>query len=162
MSGAVVGVGASRGCPPTELEALVEAGLAAAGVAPEQVHVLASVDVKGDEPAILALAAAHGWTLRLFPAPQLAGVPVPTPSATVARHVGTPSVAEAAALLAAGARAELVLAKQRSAHATVAVALPPARRSRPQAPRRVEGRLVVAMRPLVVPRRPGVEEEHSR
>ena len=116
-----VGVGASRGCPAAELAALVDAGLRAADLAAEQVHVLASADVKADEPAVLALAAARGWRLQTFPAQHLAAVAVPTPSATVARHVGTPSVAEASALLAA-APAELLVAKQRSAHATCAIA----------------------------------------
>jgi cobalt-precorrin 5A hydrolase/cobalt-precorrin 5A hydrolase/precorrin-3B C17-methyltransferase len=117
-----VGVGASRGCPEIELEALVDGALGAAGVGPDNVDVLASATVKADEPAVLALAAAHGWAVRFFGAQALAAVAVPTPSATVARHVGTPSVAEAAALLAAGDGAELVLVKQRSAHATCAIA----------------------------------------
>jgi cobalt-precorrin 5A hydrolase len=115
-----VGVGASRGCPENELEDLVAGALAHAGV--EQVDVLASADVKADEPAILALAARHGWRFVTFPASALVAVPVPTPSATVAAHVGTPSVAEAAALLAAGDGSELVILKRRSAHATCAVA----------------------------------------
>jgi cobalamin biosynthesis protein CbiG len=118
-----VGVGASRGCPVSELEALVEAGLLVAGVRAERVDVLASVDVKGDEEAVLALSRSRGWGLVLFGADELADVAVPTPSALVARHLGTPSVAEAAALLAAGAGASLALRKQRSAHATVAVAI---------------------------------------
>ncbi|WCB93023.1 Cobalt-precorrin-5A hydrolase [Baekduia alba] len=118
----VVGVGASRGCPPIELEALVDASLDAAGVAAAEVMVLASVDVKGDEPAVLALAAARRWSLRFFAPAALGAVAVPTPSPVVARHVGTPSVAEASALLAAGVGAELVLAKQRSRHATCAIA----------------------------------------
>lgn len=115
-----VGVGASRGCPEGELEDLVATALAEAGV--EQVDVVASADVKRDEVAIVALA--QRWDARFvtFPAERLAQVPVPTPSATVAAHVGTPSVAEAAALLAAGAGAELMILKRRSAHATCAVA----------------------------------------
>ncbi|HWH93382.1 MAG TPA: cobalamin biosynthesis protein [Baekduia sp.] len=117
-----VGVGASRGCPAVELEALVDAGLAAIGLRPVEVMVLASAELKGDEPAVLALAAAHGWALRLFGTGALAGVAVPTPSAAVARYVGTPSVAEAAALLAAGDGAAIVLAKQVSRHATCAIA----------------------------------------
>jgi cobalt-precorrin 5A hydrolase/cobalt-precorrin 5A hydrolase/precorrin-3B C17-methyltransferase len=115
-----VGVGASRGCPESELEDLVAGALADARV--EHVDVLASADVKRDEPAILALAAGHGWRFDTFPADVLAAVPVPTPSATVAAHVGTPSVAEAAALLAAGPGSELMILKRRSAHATCAVA----------------------------------------
>ncbi|CAB4901917.1 unannotated protein [freshwater metagenome] len=101
----VLGVGASRGCPASELAALVDDALSAAGAVREQVVLVASADVKADEPAILALAAALGVPTRFFPAHELAGVPVPTPSAIVAGHVGTPSVAEAAALLAAGERA---------------------------------------------------------
>jgi cobalt-precorrin 5A hydrolase len=119
-----VGVGTSRDCPAIELEALVDGGLAAAGLALVDVDVLATATVKGDERAVLALAAAHGWPLQLYAADALAAVAVPTPSATVARHVGTPSVAEAAALLAAGGgrAAELLLTKRRSTHATCAIA----------------------------------------
>jgi cobalt-precorrin 5A hydrolase len=117
-----VGVGASRGCPPAELAALVTAALHAADLTVRDVAVLASADIKADEPAVLALARTCGWPLRTFPAAALAAVAVPTPSATVARHVGTPSVAEASALLAAAPAAELLVHKQRSAHATCAVA----------------------------------------
>jgi cobalamin biosynthesis protein CbiG len=117
-----VGVGASRDCPAIELEALVEVALGLAGLAVGDVDVLATATVKADEPAVLALAQTHGWPLRLYDAPALAAVAVPTPSGVVARHVGTPSVAEAAALLAAGAAARLLLTKRRSAHATCAIA----------------------------------------
>jgi cobalt-precorrin 5A hydrolase len=112
-----VGVGASRGCPKSELEDLVGAALGEAGLSRDDVDVFASVDVKADEPAVFALG-----TLRLFSARALARVPVPTPSAVVAAHVGTPSVAEAAALLAAGEGARLLVDKRRSAHATCAIA----------------------------------------
>jgi cobalamin biosynthesis protein CbiG len=117
-----VGVGASRGCPAAELEDLVAAALAAARLEADAVEVLASAEVKAGEPALLALAVARRWPLRFYSAGRLAAVAVPTPSAVVARHVGTPSVAEAAALLAAGDGAALVVAKRRSAHATCAIA----------------------------------------
>ena len=51
----------------------------------------------------MQLAAQHGWPLQWYSAAQLAAVPVPNPSATVQRYMGTPSVSEAAALLAAQA-----------------------------------------------------------
>jgi cobalt-precorrin 5A hydrolase len=114
-----VGVGASRGCPERELEDLVAAALDEAGLAWRDVDVVASAEVKADEPAVLALAARRRY---FFAADALARVPVPTPSAVVAAYVGTPSVAEASALLACGEGAELLVAKRRSAHATVAVA----------------------------------------
>jgi cobalt-precorrin 5A hydrolase/precorrin-3B C17-methyltransferase len=60
-----------------------------------------------------------------FTAQELATVIVPNPSAVVAGAVGTPSVAEAAALLAAEPDGELVVPKYRSSHATVAIARRP-------------------------------------
>ena len=68
---------------------------------------------------MLAAAEHFGVPLKTYAAEALAQVDVPTPSAIVARHVGTPSVAEAAALLS-GTR--LLVPKTRSEHATCAVA----------------------------------------
>jgi len=83
---------------------------------------VATVDRKAGEPAIVELAAALGVGLRLLPAEVLAAQPVPNPSPVVEAAVGTPSVAEAAALAGAGPGAALVVEKHRSADATVAVA----------------------------------------
>ncbi|MDQ2726234.1 MAG: precorrin-3B C(17)-methyltransferase, partial [Actinomycetota bacterium] len=60
--------------------------------------------------------------VRSFTAAQLASVQVPNPSEVVAAEVGTASVAEAAALLAAGPGADLVVTKRKGGTATVAVA----------------------------------------
>jgi cobalt-precorrin 5A hydrolase/precorrin-3B C17-methyltransferase len=119
----VLGVGSSAGAPASEIAALVDATLADAGLARASVVAVATIDLKRDEPGIVALI----WPLRTFPAEALRAVAVPNPSAVVDGAVGTPSVAEAAALLAAGDDAELVVTKRSSAHATVAVA----RRARP-------------------------------
>lgn len=116
----MVGAGCSRGCSPDELAALVDAALADAQLVAADVVALATVDLKGDELAMLALAEQRGWRLDLHPAQDLSRVPVPSPSPTVARHVGTPSVAEAAALLSSGG--VLVAPKRKSAHATCAIA----------------------------------------
>jgi cobalamin biosynthesis protein CbiG len=117
----VVGVGCSLNCPPAELLALVDATLAEAGATPADVAALATVDRRVNEPAMVQTAAHHGWPLRTFPADELATIEVPTPSAVVAAHVGTPSVAEAAALRTANA-STLVVRKRRSPHATCAIA----------------------------------------
>jgi cobalt-precorrin 5A hydrolase/precorrin-3B C17-methyltransferase len=124
----VVGIGSSSGAEPDGIAELVAGALMAAGLSPEAVGLVASVDLKRDEPGIVALAAGLDVELRTFPAESLAAVDVPTPSPVVEAAVGTPSVAEAAALLAAGPGAELVVTKQRSPEATVAVA----RRARPE------------------------------
>ncbi len=96
-----LGIGCERDTSLPVLERLVAEGLEQQGLAREAVAGLASIDRKGDEPALLALAERHGWPLRLYDAPTLAAVAVPHPSEAVAREMGTPSVAEAAALQAA-------------------------------------------------------------
>ena len=114
----VAGVGASTGAPAHAVAALLDAALDDAGLARASVAEVATLDRKATEPALQAL----DLPLRGFGADALRAVDVPTPSAVVAEAVGTPSVAEAAALLAAGPGAELVVNKQANAVATVAIA----------------------------------------
>jgi cobalt-precorrin 5A hydrolase/cobalt-precorrin 5A hydrolase/precorrin-3B C17-methyltransferase len=113
----VVGVGCSLGCADEELRALVDAALATTR---GTVVGVVTVDRRAHEPCVVALATHFGVSLQTYPAAKLAAIEVPTPSHVVAHHVGTPSVAEAAALLAT--RGELVVTKRRSAHATCAIA----------------------------------------
>ena len=141
----VVGIGASSNASADEILALVDESLAAAGFSPLSVTAVASVDAKSEEPGLLAAARSRGWQLRFFTAAQLAAVDVPHPSEVVRAAVGTPSVAEAAALLAAGPGATL-FGKRKSAMATAAVAR-----------RRPRGRLAVVglgpgARDLLAPR----------
>lgn len=116
----VVGAGCSLGCPADELLGLIEQVLVGADVAREHVTALATIDARSREPAFVAVAARTGWTVRTHSAAALATIQVPTPSELVAAHVGTPSVAEAAALLTAR-RGRVAVAKRRSAHATCAL-----------------------------------------
>lgn len=120
----VVGVGSSRGVSSAEVGRLMDAALADAGLSPLAVHTVATVDAKADEAGIHEAAAARGWTVVCIPADQLADASVPNPSEVVRGAVGTPSVAEAAALHLGG---ELVVEKRRSQMATVAIARRPTR-----------------------------------
>ncbi|MGX1761522.1 cobalamin biosynthesis protein [Streptomyces lydicus] len=122
----VAGVGARRGVPVAEVLELITASCAAAGYAVRQVVALATVAAKADEPGLTGAARELGVPLRSFPAAALAVVPVPEPSAAAAAAAGTPSVAEAAALLAAGPGAVLAAGKRKSspARATCALAVP--------------------------------------
>ena len=95
-----IGLGCDRGTPLATVQQCLQQALALAGGTQADVAVLASIEAKADEAAFLQLAAQHGLPLHWYSAAQLAAVPVPNPSATVLRHVGTPSVSEAAALLA--------------------------------------------------------------
>jgi len=120
----VVGVGASSDAPALEAAELLAGALADAGLSPLSVGEVATVDKRAGDATVTAL----GLPVRSFGAKALAGVEVPNPSEVVRSAVGTPSVAEAAALLAAGPGAQLVVTKHAGAHTTVAVA----RRRRPR------------------------------
>ena len=115
----VAGVGASRGVTAEEVLGLLDEALAVGGLSRDSVTALATVEAKAAEEGIVAAARQGGWSLRSYPAGQLAAVDVPNPGEAALAAVGTPSVAEAAALTCGG---ELVVAKRKSAMATVAVA----------------------------------------
>ncbi|MEU2728336.1 precorrin-3B C(17)-methyltransferase [Streptomyces griseoviridis] len=108
----VVGVGASKGAPADEVLALIGGALAEAGLSVTSVAELATVDAKSKEPGLLAAAERLGVPLVTHPAEELARIDVPNPSAAPLAAVGTPSVAEAAALAGGG---ELVVPKRKSA-----------------------------------------------
>jgi cobalt-precorrin 5A hydrolase len=83
---------------------------------------LASVDLKADEPGLLALADTLKIELTFYTREQLSTVvQVPTPSAMVKKHIGVQSVCEAAALLATH-RGRMIVPKQKTANVTLAVA----------------------------------------
>ena len=84
------------------------------------VRTVATIDVKRDEP-VVKLLQSQGFDVQFYTADQLAAVPVPTPSDVVTSHVGTPSVSEAAAILAADG-GPLVVSKKKGEKFTVAVA----------------------------------------
>ena len=84
----------------------------------------ATIDLKADEPVVKLLQEEEGYPVTFYTAEQLAAVSVPTPSQTVADHVGTPSVCEAAALLASG-QGHLLVTKQKGQQWTYAVAIDP-------------------------------------
>jgi cobalt-precorrin 5A hydrolase/precorrin-3B C17-methyltransferase len=123
----VVGIGTTTEATADDVEALVRRTLAEAALSPQAIEAIATIDRRAAHPAVVALAAARDLPIRSYGPALLGSVAVPHPSAVVAAAVDTPSVAEAAALLAAGAGAELAVPKQRGERATVAVA----RRARP-------------------------------
>ena len=139
-----VGVGCERGCDADELVALVRETLQASDLAEAAVGAVVSLDLKMDEPAVHAAAAALGAPARFFDAARLeAETPrLATPSDAVYREVGCHGVAEGAALAAAGAAGRLLAAKRKSARATCAIAEAPAPLD-PDAVGRRRGRLAV-------------------
>ncbi|WKJ91954.1 cobalamin biosynthesis protein [Methylomonas montana] len=105
----MLGVGCDRDTSLATLQTAVAQALALAGLDIASVAGMATIDKKNDEVAILQLAERHGWPLHFYSAAQLALVSVPNPSETVRKYMGTPAVAEAAALLAADATMQALL-----------------------------------------------------
>ncbi len=140
----MLGVGCERDVAAETAVDAVRSALAAAGLAAGSVAAVGSIDLKADEPALHAVAAALGVPLRFFSATALeAETPrLENPSDLVFRTVGCHGVAEAAALALAGADAALAMPKRAADGVTVAVA----RADRPVAadlPGRAPGHLSV-------------------
>lgn len=126
----IAGMGASFGVSVQEARALLDLALDQLGLDPSAVTAIATVDSKAREQGLVELADSLGVALVLHSKSELAKVAVPHPSPAVDAALGTPSVAEAAALLGlpgwrAGhpsAAVELLVAKTASPRATVAIA----------------------------------------
>lgn len=121
----VVGIGCNSGTPREEIEREVDAVLGEAALSPRSVRELATIELKKDEPGLVAYASARGLPLRAFDARTINEEAPPFErSETVFRHVGVYGVSEPAAMLAAGAGTCLVR-KQKRGNVTIAVARVP-------------------------------------
>ena len=115
----VAGLGFKR---DVTLASLREALLAAGG--PVGLAAVATVSDKADAEALKLLARECGVPIKAVSADVLAGITTPTQSQLITEKFGTGSVAEAAALAAAGPRARLiatrVVSQDRTATAAIA------------------------------------------
>jgi cobalt-precorrin 5A hydrolase/precorrin-3B C17-methyltransferase len=96
-----VGAGCERGTSKQLIETAIQQTSQTHQLAESAIAGIATIDLKADEIGLVELCRQRNWPLRTFPAELLRNVPVPNPSAAVEKEVRTPSVAEAAALLAA-------------------------------------------------------------
>jgi cobalt-precorrin 5A hydrolase len=121
----VAGVGCKLGASAGEIEAAIVEALARAGLSTGTLTALATSFAKGDEPGIAAAATARGLKLVVVPKRDLeaAGERVVTRSERVLAQMGVPSVAEAAALAAAGPASRLVGPRVAVGPATCALAV---------------------------------------
>ena len=118
----VLGVGCRVGTPVEELEQLARAALADAGLTWERIRLVATIDRRLNEPGVIELARRADAGLLGYSAEALAAVVgMPSPSGQVRDRIGVAGVCEPAAILASEG-GELVAAKRRSTHATVAIA----------------------------------------
>lgn len=124
----VVGIGCRSGCAALQLLELVESGLHELGLETGAIGAVASIDLKGAEPGLLALAEHLQVPLILLSATTLLPYEAQLThrSALAYARTGCHGVAESAALAAASqlarAPARLVITRRQSAHATFALA----------------------------------------
>ena len=116
----VVGVGCARNADAEELWSLVTTTLQNAGIAQGAVACVATIDLKGDEPAMNTVAKRLGVPLRLFTAEELEAQKIANPSDVVFAEVGCHGVSEGAALAASDGK--LVVEKTKTANTTCAIA----------------------------------------
>ncbi|MFH0824931.1 MAG: cobalamin biosynthesis protein [Pseudomonadota bacterium] len=118
----IVGVGCRKGALAETIRAAIISGLSDAGVSTEEVRLIASADIKKEEPGLIEAARTLRIPLRFVPSDEI------RKSTREFRHsdfvesrVGLPAVAEPAALLA-GRRTQLILPKRKYDGVTIAVA----------------------------------------
>jgi cobalt-precorrin 5A hydrolase len=120
----VAGIGCRRGAGAPDIEAAIQAALARAGIAVAALEAIATVSAKAAEPGIAATAAKLGLSVVLVPDAELkaAGARTVTRSDRVLAVTGVPSLAEAAALAAAGPSSRLIASRLVVGAATCALA----------------------------------------
>ncbi|WP_028349634.1 cobalamin biosynthesis protein [Bradyrhizobium murdochi] len=114
----VAGLGFRR---TATLASLREALIAAGGC--EGLAVVATVSDKAETAALISLARQLNVPIKAVPANVLAGAATLTQSKLIREKFGTGSVAEAAALVAAGRRARLIATRVVSQDRTVTAAI---------------------------------------
>ncbi len=106
-----IGIGCERNTTLNLLEKAIQASLDISNIAQESIAGLTTIDLKKDEASLLELSMARSWPIHFFSKEILSKIDVPNPSSQVKAAIGTPSVAESAALLASK-QENLVLQKQ--------------------------------------------------
>lgn len=116
-----LGIGLAREAGPTRnVQKAIFEDLQSIGILPPAIASISTIDAKSGEPVVKALK--KKYPVHFYTAEQLAKIEVPHPSKTVMKHMGTPSVSEAAALLSSG-NGELLMPKKKGENYTVAAAV---------------------------------------
>jgi cobalt-precorrin 5A hydrolase / precorrin-3B C17-methyltransferase len=106
-----VGVGCERGTERELIERAISKVFQAHHLAQGAIAGIATINIKADEVGLVELCQARNFPLVVFTPEQLRDIQVPNPSEVVAQEVGTPSVAEAAAMFVASS-SDLIVSKQ--------------------------------------------------
>lgn len=96
-----VGIGCQRGVSRLAIQRAIESVFTAYNLDLATIVGLATIDRKQNELALVEYCRQSGWFLKIYSPERLNSVNVDRPSQLISALVGTVSVAEAAALLAA-------------------------------------------------------------
>lgn len=98
----VAGIGCNRSTACEDIEEAVKTVFRENRLSIKCIKSLATIDIKKDEVGLLEFAEKYHLPVEYFDRESLSKVAVPSPSAVALKHVGTPTVCEAAAILSSG------------------------------------------------------------
>lgn len=99
----VLGVGCRKGTPQSTIEFVLKRFLQENRLRPESICAAASIDLKKEEPGLIAFCNSHGWEFQTCTAQELRQVPGEfTPSAFVSQITGVDNVCERSAVFVSG------------------------------------------------------------
>ena len=107
-----IGLGCERNTSKELIEDSLQNFLTTNNLSPLSIAGFATVDLKKDEQAILDISKEKNFPIKFFTSEELSAINTPNPSNIVLNEIGTPSVAEAACILAAGQGSKLLKEKK--------------------------------------------------
>jgi len=121
-----IGIGCERNTSKELIANSLNNFLESGNLSQQSIAGFATIDIKKDEKGILELAEEKNLPIKFFSKENLSTIIVPNPSNVVQKEIGTPSVAEASCLLAAGKESTLLeekrIFKNQSGAVTIAIA----------------------------------------
>jgi len=121
-----IGIGCERNTSKELITNSLNNFLESANLSQLSIAGFATIDIKKNEKGILELAKEKNLPIKFFSKEDLSKIIVPNPSNVVQNEIGTPSVAEASCLIAAGEESKLLeekrIFKNQSGAVTIAVA----------------------------------------
>jgi len=121
-----IGLGCERNTSKDLIANSIKNFIDSSNLSPHSIAGFATIDIKKDEKGILELIEENKLPIKFFAKEDLSKIIVPNPSNVVQREIGTPSVAEASCLLAAGKESKLLkekkIFKNKSGAVTIAIA----------------------------------------
>ncbi len=107
-----VGIGCERNTSKELITNSLDNFLESGNLSQQSIAGFATIDIKKNEAGILELAKEKNLPIKYFSKEDLSKIIVPNPSNVVQNEIGTPSVAEASCLLAAGEESKLLEEKR--------------------------------------------------